>query len=134
MSDYYNQTSLQSDIPRLKMLLDYLSRHEKYFEESLVNFEKDSSEKILNTWFKYTPDSNTLQGCGCEEFQIKSNMTVDEVIQIALKVDQCLINFYQQMTENCVIPEIKEIFDNLLEMEKREDKKMIKDVMLLKEM
>ena len=36
LSTYYNEVSQQTDQIRLRLLLDYMSRHEKNFEENLV--------------------------------------------------------------------------------------------------
>jgi rubrerythrin len=130
MNDYYNQIDKSTDDPRLKMLLDYLRQREKNFEECLDQFEQDTSEKILNTWFKYIPDSDAFKGC--KDLEVKPNMTIDQVTEIAYRAHHCFSKFYQMMAENCVIPEIKELFTNLLNKEKRQGLDLAIDVMSLK--
>lgn len=118
LSTYYNEVSQQTDQIRLRLLLDYMSRHEKKFEENLARYEEEASKKVLDTWFKNLPDDEKL--VDCEGMKIKPDMSTDEVIGIALRVDDCLIQFYKEMAECCVIKEIRELFSNLCEMEKRE--------------
>jgi len=118
LSIYYDDVSKQTDQARLRLLLDYMSRHEKKFEENLARFGEESSKKLLDTWFKFLPDEDKL--IGCEAMKIRPDMTIDDVISIALRVDDCLIQFYTEMAEGCVIKEIKDFFTNLSNMEKRE--------------
>ncbi len=55
IADYYHLMSDQTHKPRIKMLLDYLSRHEKHLEKTLSEYEDSASEQVLNTWFQFSP-------------------------------------------------------------------------------
>lgn len=45
LSDFYNKLGAKAQKQRAKMLLDYLSRHEKHLEDSLAEYEKEVSPK-----------------------------------------------------------------------------------------
>ena len=52
LSEYYDSLSKLAEKQRVKMLLDYLSRHEKHLDEILADYEEDASKKVMNTWLK----------------------------------------------------------------------------------
>ncbi|MCP4220469.1 MAG: hypothetical protein GY765_37925 [bacterium] len=132
LSVFYNKVGSGFHKERVKMLLFYLSRHEKQLEKSLADYEKDVSEKILKTWFQFAPNKETLNQCVNLSLVDKENLTVDKVTDLALELDNCLIKLYEETAKQTDVPEVKEIFLNLLEMEKQEEKKLVRDATSLK--
>jgi rubrerythrin len=118
-SDLYNQLANHEEQERLKLLLDYLSRHETHLAKSLADYEQETSEKILNTWFQYVPDQALLEPIN--NIDIEPNLSVDEIVDLAMGLDNCLIELYKEMiNHSSAISEVKEVFQNLLDMEKQE--------------
>ncbi len=72
----------------------------------------------------------------CEELSLdgKENLNLDDVVEMALRFDECLVQLYQEMVKNAETDEVREAFQNLLEMEKKEELKLVKDAFQLKEM
>lgn len=132
LSKYYESLSQIAEKERVKMLLDYLSRHEKHLAENLAEYENDAAKKILNTWFRFIP-KNIPPDC-FENNKLKPNISVDDVISIALHFDDCLIELYKVMAEEAEIEELKDLFNNLLEMEKQEEKILARDALWLKDL
>ncbi len=133
VSEYYRQLGEKNQKERVKMLLEYMSRHEKHLEESLARYEEDVSGRILNTWFQYPPPKDMLKTCVNLTLEGKENLTVDEVIELALQIDGCLIQLYKQMVAESEFDEVKEVFNNLLEMEKQQEMTLVRDALHLKE-
>lgn len=133
VGEYYRQLGEKNQKERVKMLLEYMSRHEKHLEENLARYEEDVSGRILNTWFQYPPPPDMLKTCVNLNLEGKENLTVDEVIELALKIDDCLIQLYQQMAAESEFEEVKEVFNNLLEMEKQQEMDLVRDALHLKE-
>ena len=52
VSEFYQQLADKAQSARIKLLLDYLVRHEKHLERSLKDFEDAVSSKALDTWFQ----------------------------------------------------------------------------------
>ena len=100
LSEFYSLLSSKSEKQRVKLLLDYMSQHEKYLEDTLTRYEEEVSDKILNTWFQYPPPKEILDTC--REVSIKETdyLTVDDVIEMAVKLEQCLIDLYKEMIKN----------------------------------
>jgi rubrerythrin len=115
----YSQLADHEEQERLKLLLTYLSRHENHLAKSLADYEEETSAKILNTWFQYVPDQALLEPIN--HIDIEPNLSVDEVIELAMRLDNCLIELYKEMIDHsAAISEVKEVFQNLLEMEQQE--------------
>ncbi|OQA26084.1 MAG: hypothetical protein BWY59_01521 [Verrucomicrobia bacterium ADurb.Bin345] len=104
---------------KMRILLNYMSRHEEHLMECLKQYEADATESILNVWFKYTPD---MPQCRCfEKIKFSPDMTVDEIVDAARTIDRCFVDLYRQMAEKAPTPETKDLFKKLLEMEQREE-------------
>jgi rubrerythrin len=127
LSDFYNLLSRKSEKQRVKLLLDYMSQHEKYLEETLARYEEEVSGKILNTWFQYPPPKEILDTCREVSITKTDDLTVDDVIEMAVKLDQCLIDLYKEMIKNSETDEMREVFTNLMEMEKRQELELVRD-------
>lgn len=127
----YEQLSTETQKERVKMLLEYLSRHEAHLEESLAAYEAGASKRVLDTWFKYVPQEDKLKEF--QDVKLEPDMSIDDVVDVALRMDNCLVEFYKDMATMAVIPEVKEVFTNLLEMEEREKHKLVRDALQLKE-
>ena len=59
-------------------------------------------------------------------------MSVDNIITIALQLDDCLLNLYKDIKENTISDAVREFFTNLLEMEKQEEIELIRNALELK--
>jgi rubrerythrin len=53
-------------------------------------------------------------------------MTIADVTRIGLALDDRLIEVYRESAENASIPEVREVFENLLEMEEEEKHTLVR--------
>ncbi len=118
LSEFYEDLKDSADKERTRALLDYLSRHEKYLEDCLEEFQKDVSKNVLDSYFQYGSDASKLSGIS--EFEIKDEMCVEDVVAAAMHFDACLINFYREIADKARTGKVREVFENLLVMEQHE--------------
>lgn len=118
ISELYERLSQDTAQARVSMLLDYLKRHEKHLEETLCKFEKDKSQSVLNSWLQYAPDQNLDDVLA--SININNEMDVDDVVLMALKLDDYFIDLYQGMVDSSGSSAVKAVFQNLLDMEQQE--------------
>lgn len=121
VSDFYQQLADKAQSARVKLLLDYLVRHEKHLAKTLEDYEKSSSSQALNTWYQYSQDKCIFTPL--DTIQYTPDMTVDEVLKIGQTIDNCLIASYKGIAETTRNTEVREIFENLLQMEEQEKHK-----------
>ena len=129
LSDYFLCLKTQVEEERAVMLLDYLSKSERFHNEYLEKYKKITSKKVLNMWVKYVPWLPTDIYCECKkELKISLTLHVYDVLEIALHFDNCLINFYTILVQEMQNHEAEELFSNLLRVTKKHDMNLSRDV------
>lgn len=132
LGSYYIQLSDTAEKQKVKMLLDYLSRHQSHLALSLQKYEADASHKILETWFQYTPQLDILKML--DKQSLEAEMSVDEVIKLAIDLDDAMINIYKEMAENTHSSDVKDVFNNLIQMEQQEKLRSVRDALMLQDL
>jgi len=132
VSEYYKQLYVIADKERVKILLDYMSRHEKNLENYMAEYEDDAPRNVLDSWFKYTPAS-TYEQC-FKDSELDHDMSIDDVIEVGMRLDDCLINAFKRIVDSSESNTIKEIFKCLLNSAERDKKNFVKEALELSEM
>ena len=101
---------------RVRMLLDYLSRHESHMARVLKKFEQDASPKVLDTWFQYTVPFDPE----AEKLPPHPNLSMEEVIDRATRFDECLVDLYKTLALESGLNDIKEVCEQLVLLEESE--------------
>ena len=129
LSDFYHDLADQTDKERLKMLLEYISRHERHIEATVTEYEASASKRILDCWLQCAPKMETADIA--EDLKLKSSMSVDDVINLAVKLDDYLIDLYKQAADSAESKDAKDVFTKLLEMENHEKHKLVRQAIRL---
>ncbi len=116
LSERYEHLSRTAEGERVRLLLEYMSRHEDYLEQCLAQYEEDAEGHVLDYWMRFEPEMD-LSECGV----LTPDMSIAEVITVALRLDECLVRFYRQIAENATSVEVRELFVRLTALEKREE-------------
>jgi rubrerythrin len=132
LSEFYKNLGEQAEKERVKMLCDYMSRHEKHLEESLADYEDGAAENVLNTWFQFAPSEEMF--ATLRDFKVTPALSVDQVVRLAMEVDDCLINYYRTMAESADTEEVREIFNNLVSMEEHEKVRFARNALRLEDL
>jgi rubrerythrin len=113
-----DEVTEQAEFERVKMLSEYIARHERHLEESLASFEKNSRSGILEAWLEYSPDLDV--DAVTRRCVIPDHPSSDDVVRVALDFDQALVDLYREVAEKVSDQKVKEVFRNLLALEERE--------------
>lgn len=132
MSDFFEQLHRKDEKEKVKILLDYLTQHEKHRDETLTKYEDETSSKAMDTWFKYIPINNI--SAYMENVRVKSNISVDEVVRIALELDDGFIEMYKRLIENSKNNDIRNMFSSLLNRLEHEKKNLSRDTLWLNDL
>jgi len=124
---FYEELKDSASKERTRALLDYMSRHEKYLDDCLAQYEEQVSDNVLDTYFKYGSESTRMTSI--DDFEIKPEMDVDDVIAAAMHFDACLIEFYREMAQRSLSDKVREVFENLLVMEQHEQIELSKQTL-----
>lgn len=128
---FYDRLGQTADKSRVKLLLEYMSRHEEYLEQCLVEYGKGANTQVLDTWMKFTPE---MASPACLADSTGSPpMTIADVVALALKMDECLVRFYQQVGENAHSEGVRELFTQLMRLEKSEELLTVRNALEMEE-
>lgn len=129
MREFYEQLNKQTDNERIKMFLEFLISHEKNHEVTLAEFVKQLSSTVLNSWFKFVPEK-LLDDC-FKKVELNKKMTLDDVVQYALGMNNCLMEMYKGLIDETNVDEVKQVFISLLRHVEKEEKNLVRDSELL---
>jgi rubrerythrin len=119
----YAELRQRASNQRVRMLLDYLARHQESLARKICEFKQDSSKVVLNSWFKYTHDEDILKPLQAVDRQ--SDLDFEAALDLAVRLDEQLLELYQEMAERARSSEVKDIFNNLLLREMEEKQKLM---------
>jgi rubrerythrin len=121
---FYRSLNEKSQSERVKMLLDYLIEDQRHIEETLSSFEAVTQPSVLDTWMQYAPSIDIHQLI--DNQQIRSGMSVDEIVQLAAEFGEAFVDFYREAANESDLPKVSKIFQNLAEMETEEKLKQLR--------
>ena len=124
LAEFYDDLQDSATKERTRALLSYMSRHENYLDQCLAEFGNEVSDNVLDTYFRNGSDATRLSEIS--EFSIKEDMDAEDVIAAAMHFDTCLINFYKEMADRTVAQKVRDVFENLLAMERNEQVELSK--------
>lgn len=122
LANYYAQLSGAVAQERVKLLLEYLSSHERNLEAGLADYEDDASRAVLETWVDETECSRML--ASCRATQLTRDMSVEDVAKLAMQIDECLIRTYRHLAEEAEPDSVRDVFRNLVTLEEGELRKL----------
>lgn len=124
LAEFYANLSHQSTKEGVKLLTDYMSRHRERTHKALNKLPLKSLNRIYRTPLRYEP---VAANCRCfEGVELKSQTTAAEVLDAAVKFDECLIRLYRQVVRQDVDREIKDLFESLIRWEEDDEKELKK--------
>ena len=85
LSGFYEDLKDNTSVEHTRALLDYMSRHEKYLDECLQEFKEQVSANVLDTFMQYGSDASSQ--VQIDRFEIKPEMTVDDVVAAAIEIE-----------------------------------------------
>jgi len=129
VSACYQRLAQQAANKRVKLMLEYMSQHEKGLADGLAKFTADSTASLLDTWFQFTHDESTLNALQ-HQAEVSPDMTLDDAVNLAMQFDNCLMNLYLEMARATDSTEINELFVSLLELEKAEKLKVARNALM----
>ncbi len=115
LADFYRQLSDRAAKDRVRVLLDYMSRHEENFEAALADYDDQSARALLKTFMQFAPDPAILAIPDVEH--IDSGMTVDDVIDLAMNLDERLVRFYSEAADLSQVEDLRVLFGKLKQRE-----------------
>lgn len=116
---------------RLRLVLDYVARHERHLAEALEKYQDRASCAVLDTWFKTAP-GRPLQAC-LDRVNVDTR-DVGAVLRSVLEMDRCLVDTFRSIAESAVSIEVRDFFQQLIAMEERGEHQLIRDAIEMEDL
>ena len=134
LGDYYRALNGASVSQRVKMLLDYMTDREFQRRDALTRFEEDLPETLRGIQSRFLPPEDILTVCNEPDLSGNTQLSVDDIIEIAVNMNKCVLDFYEQMSQHGDSHDVRDVFGSLFEMEKRSLRELVRDAQELKDL
>ncbi len=111
-------------------LLEELIARERQLEARLADYEERVSENTLDTFFKYVLATTEQE---FRDYFIPDEVDSEFVIAAARYFDERLSRFYESMAAKALSVQVRDVLENLREMEQREQLTLSKMELEMKE-
>jgi rubrerythrin len=128
----YASLEQKTDQERIRMLLNYLGRHERKMEENLARFSAESRQKILDAWITHVPQTQIDALLG--RCMVLRGASVEEVVRMGIEFDDALIDLYREVAREATLPDVRQVFLDLIDQENQERLRLLQSVNQLREM
>lgn len=122
LAEFYANVSHRTTGEGVRLLMDYMSRHRRRTHVALFKLPVKSVEqihRICNTPLEYEPhgaDRHSFEGV-----ELSPDATAAEVLDAAIRFDECLIGFYRQVVRQPIDQETKTLFESLIRFEQDDE-------------
>ncbi|WP_430462992.1 hypothetical protein ACQUQU_09460 [Thalassolituus sp. LLYu03] len=120
----YEQLRDQTQRERVDMMLHLLAEHEETLARAIADVQDGLSEKVLKEWHQFEPGSISEALKGCRECH--PDLSVEELVTIALKIDDYMIDLYKQMLSEATSNDSRRLFSNLVQLEESEKMRTVR--------
>jgi hypothetical protein len=93
----YARWSGKVDNDRGRLLLEYMSQHQKKMVEALKEYEEEASSEALGSWFKIAPDLPADEWL--QELDFRPDMDEAAIMDAVRQMDQLIIDAFERMPE-----------------------------------
>jgi len=118
LEDYYRQIAEHSTREGVKLLASYMGRHRRRLAEALDRLEPEVRSSIDAFPIRYeplAPDSALFS-----DIELPTDAPASEILDIAVEVDDSLINLYRQVLKLELDQEVRDLFESLVHAEERD--------------
>jgi len=119
LEEYYRKLAVEATRDGVRMLADYMARHRQRIAEALGKVPPEAYRRICAIPLRYEPQA---ADCRCfEGVDLPPDASAADVLDVAVKFDECLINLYRQVLRQEVDEHVAELFQDLISCEQRDE-------------
>jgi hypothetical protein len=124
LSNFYEKVSQESSHEGVRLLTEYMSRHSHHMKDLLSKMPEEKVARIIKVPLSYQPH---IPDCHCfEEIDVTPDSKAADVLNAAVLLDECLMQLYRQVVRQPVEEQIREIFEELIQIIEQDEIQMKK--------
>ena len=132
LAEQYKALADKAVQERAALLLNYLAEHQKLLAASMKKYEIDSANNLLTTWSDQCPELDLPESV-IQLHSTLSDKSTEEIIQYVIEFHDILIDMYKTLADKATNPSVKNLFENLAEMERQEAMRTVKNAQRLED-
>ncbi|MFP4500412.1 MAG: hypothetical protein ACLFTT_05385 [Candidatus Hydrogenedentota bacterium] len=126
LAEHYEEMEHEVRRANVRAMLDFMARHERHLEQCLALYEKTAAPNVAHAWFRVAPHDEAKRLL--HDDVVDPDMGVEDVIDMAMRFDECLVRMYRRLAESTQNTALKEALENLLALEEREEARLAWDL------
>jgi hypothetical protein len=115
LADLYFRLSLEANDDKVKLLLDFMRNKEQLSYQHLHEYTQLAPPSLLETWLDKRFDQSFP--VKCQQMKLKAELSIDDVIALAMNLDIQLIELLQTTAYNSPTIEAEIALENLTNQE-----------------
>ncbi len=126
VADFAQRMGGQVAGERVHLVLAYLAKHEQHMAAAIADYEHGAAQRLLDTSFANltTMDVDRI----CAELSLSPETTSDDIIRLAVSVDNGLSELYREAMEKAPSEDVRQLFQTLHANNERETRRMVRDM------
>lgn len=118
MAGIYRQLQENADDSRTRLLLEHLYEHELRMANNLKNYGAIAQHKAMNTWLQYTSEESAKDLV--KSLYLSDKPDIDEINKLGQEVDRYFSELYETVYDSIESKEVREVFENLKQIQDKE--------------
>lgn len=118
MAALYKELMQKSDDSRTQLLLKHMLEHETRMARNLANYGEVAKNKVMQTWLQYTHEESANDFV--KELELSDPPTITEINNMGRAVDRYFSELYQTVYGAIESAEVKEVFEDLKQIQDKE--------------
>ena len=118
MAALYKELMQKSEDNRTQLLLKHMLEHETRMARNLANYGEVAKNKVMQTWLQYTHEESASDFV--KELELSDPPTITEINNMGRAVDRYFSELYQTVYGAIESAEVKEVFEDLKQIQDKE--------------
>ncbi|GAB2901508.1 hypothetical protein ACCI51_13010 [Microbulbifer echini] len=118
MADLYEDLHDESEDYRTQLLLQHMLEHERRMARNLSNYGEIVRQKVMGTWLQYTHEESADDFI--RKLSLSNPPTIKEINKLGREVDRYFSSLYEAVYGAIESMEVKEVFEDLKQIQDKE--------------
>jgi len=118
LAKLYRELLQKSSDSRTQLLLKHMLEHELRMAKNLANYSEVAKHKVMQTWLQYTQEESAKDFI--RKLQLSEPPTIKEINNMGRKVDRYFSELYEAVYGAIESAEVKEVFEDLKQIQDKE--------------
>lgn len=118
MADLYEELLEKAADNRTRLLLQHMLEHERRMARNLANYNGVAQHKVMQTWLQYTHEESASDFI--RSLDLSDPPTIKEINNMGREVDRYFSDLYEAVYGAIESAEVKEVFEDLKQIQDKE--------------